>query len=317
MNTAFLLIGDLLLFITTSLVFSITCLCVVLQIRSKDRNSRGFLTILVPLTLQMGLAAVMTYLNRVLPAKQLTGGPYAVTCLLATFSSIILTSLLLFTLSRYLVGLLPEKPAKKRADYIFTNVIILLFLFISLFSIFFMSKGDWIYAMNLTLGYHFLCGSFLMASHGIASLFYIRKAHTREEESLLKGISVTFLPLLIFFPLDMLFLKNHSFRLAYVSFSVLVVYLYFFISRNYFRSYENPGDDIKPAGDFLSRSDLSQREQEIAILLIEGHTNADIGEKLFISVNTVKSHIKSIYKKLHVGNRVRLMHLVREAETNR
>ncbi len=48
---------------------------------------------------------------------------------------------------------------------------------------------------------------------------------------------------------------------------------------------------------------LSSREQEILDLLALGLSNKEIGEKLFVSVNTVKTHILSLYNKLDVKNR--------------
>lgn len=48
---------------------------------------------------------------------------------------------------------------------------------------------------------------------------------------------------------------------------------------------------------------LSQREKEILELLTEGFEYREIGDKLFISPNTVKKHCISIYQKLHVSNR--------------
>ena len=54
----------------------------------------------------------------------------------------------------------------------------------------------------------------------------------------------------------------------------------------------------------LSReTNLSARELEILKLLCDGENYSAIAEHLFISKNTVKGHIKSIYKKLHVNNR--------------
>ncbi|WP_459501532.1 response regulator transcription factor [Bacillus sp. C1] len=49
---------------------------------------------------------------------------------------------------------------------------------------------------------------------------------------------------------------------------------------------------------------LSQRELEVLIVLATGATNKEIGEKLFISISTVKTHIINIYTKLQVSNRV-------------
>ena len=49
---------------------------------------------------------------------------------------------------------------------------------------------------------------------------------------------------------------------------------------------------------------LSQREIEILNLVAHGAMNTEIGEKLFISRHTVKSHLYNIYKKIKVTNRL-------------
>lgn len=48
---------------------------------------------------------------------------------------------------------------------------------------------------------------------------------------------------------------------------------------------------------------LSSREEEILKLLVEGFHLKAIAEKIFISYETVRTHIKHIYKKLHVNSR--------------
>ncbi len=55
---------------------------------------------------------------------------------------------------------------------------------------------------------------------------------------------------------------------------------------------------------------LTVREREVISLVYEGYTNPEIGEKLYISKNTVKKHIQSIYEKLGVSSRMELVHLV-------
>lgn len=47
-------------------------------------------------------------------------------------------------------------------------------------------------------------------------------------------------------------------------------------------------------------ADLSPREREVLDLLAKGYRYREIGEALFISVETVRSHLRSIYDKLHV-----------------
>lgn len=48
---------------------------------------------------------------------------------------------------------------------------------------------------------------------------------------------------------------------------------------------------------------LSKREHEILKLVCIGHTSVEIASKLLISVMTVNTHIKSLYRKLHVNSR--------------
>ena len=53
---------------------------------------------------------------------------------------------------------------------------------------------------------------------------------------------------------------------------------------------------------------LTEREAEIARLAAQGFSNRKIGEKLFISENTVKTQLKSIYYKLDIKSRALLKH---------
>jgi NarL family two-component system response regulator LiaR len=49
--------------------------------------------------------------------------------------------------------------------------------------------------------------------------------------------------------------------------------------------------------------DLTPREREVLALMVEGLNNPQIGERLFIGVTTVRSHVSSIFAKLSVSNR--------------
>ena len=51
------------------------------------------------------------------------------------------------------------------------------------------------------------------------------------------------------------------------------------------------------------QSVLSEREHEVIELLAKGSRYKDIAASLFVSLETVRSHIKSIYDKLHANSR--------------
>lgn len=51
---------------------------------------------------------------------------------------------------------------------------------------------------------------------------------------------------------------------------------------------------------------LTARESEVAALVGQGRTNAEIGAELFISLGTVKSHLSAVQTKLGARNRVEI-----------
>ncbi|KAB0242188.1 MAG: response regulator [Microcystis sp.] len=49
---------------------------------------------------------------------------------------------------------------------------------------------------------------------------------------------------------------------------------------------------------------LSEREMEVLKLIVEGKSNAEIAEQLYLSTNTIKTHVRGIMNKLAVDDRV-------------
>ena len=62
-----------------------------------------------------------------------------------------------------------------------------------------------------------------------------------------------------------------------------------------------PARQPRPATDALS-----PREKEVLALVAEGRSNKAIAEALFVSPNTVKTHVASLLAKLHADSRVQL-----------
>lgn len=61
-------------------------------------------------------------------------------------------------------------------------------------------------------------------------------------------------------------------------------------------------------------AELSQREREVVDKVLEGHTNREISDALFIAESTVKKHVNSAFRKLHVGSRWQLLKLQKGGE---
>lgn len=56
--------------------------------------------------------------------------------------------------------------------------------------------------------------------------------------------------------------------------------------------------------------DLTRREEAILGLLLEGKTRPEVAEALFVSENTVKTHIRNLYKKMGVSGKAELAEVV-------
>jgi DNA-binding NarL/FixJ family response regulator len=55
-----------------------------------------------------------------------------------------------------------------------------------------------------------------------------------------------------------------------------------------------------PADEVIA---LTRREQEVLSLVAQGATDQEIADKLVISIHTVKSHMRNVLSKLHLGQR--------------
>ena len=53
---------------------------------------------------------------------------------------------------------------------------------------------------------------------------------------------------------------------------------------------------------------ISDREYDVLLLLARGHSNREIAERLFVSPNTIKTHLAHLYGKLDVSRRTQAIH---------
>lgn len=73
------------------------------------------------------------------------------------------------------------------------------------------------------------------------------------------------------------------------------------------RLLERVAGGLRPAPDAEALSDLTDREREVLALVGHGLTNAEIGERLFLSPLTAKTHVSRIMTKLAARDRVHLV----------
>ncbi|MFK8014201.1 MAG: response regulator transcription factor [Gammaproteobacteria bacterium] len=62
----------------------------------------------------------------------------------------------------------------------------------------------------------------------------------------------------------------------------------------------------------LATLQISPREVDVLELLAKGHSNQEIADGLFVSPNTVKTHLKNLYGKLDVARRTQAVRKARE-----
>lgn len=71
--------------------------------------------------------------------------------------------------------------------------------------------------------------------------------------------------------------------------------------------------NLKPASQPDLFPELTEREREILSLIADGLTNAEIAERLVISIKTVRNHVANIFSKLQVADRTQAAIRAREA----
>ena len=112
--------------------------------------------------------------------------------------------------------------------------------------------------------------------------------------------------------------------LLIIVFTLLILTYYFSVQRNKLKEKElrlelqnyilridklqiavnEKGNESISTEEKLKQFELSAREAEVLKFIAQGYKNSEIAEKLFVSQNTIKTHIKNIYIKLDVRNRV-------------
>lgn len=112
---------------------------------------------------------------------------------------------------------------------------------------------------------------------------------------------------------DTLFLQTTNVKVFPIIYSLIgVSFTHYFYKTDVKSSDKGNNDTIQHIPEDISEKyGLSEREIEVIKLLLLGKSYKQISEALFISINTVKTHIRNIYPKLNVSSRHEIVHLFR------
>jgi DNA-binding CsgD family transcriptional regulator len=122
---------------------------------------------------------------------------------------------------------------------------------------------------------------------------------------------------------DVLHLAFYSDRFLFLAFLSLIyffinvpplIYMSVFLKRYSSQlsiSQEIEDDSLEA---FASQFRLTKREREVMGFIVQGMSNEEIAEVLFIAVQTVKNNVSAIYRKTGVKNRVQLGNILRNYE---
>lgn len=125
------------------------------------------------------------------------------------------------------------------------------------------------------------------------------------------GLSIAILILFQLSKLSLLAAQGNS-DLFIIAAGVLFIAVGFILSRFLYSNNKTRQQPGAIDEDQLKKTNLSKQEYKILTLMAEGLSNLEIAEGLFISENTVKSHVSKILIKLNAKRRTQAVRIGRD-----
>ncbi len=105
---------------------------------------------------------------------------------------------------------------------------------------------------------------------------------------------------------------SHIFFFIFLSWHLIpILFLSLYLEKYHGKASVLQDDFESRLNVFADRFEISKREREVIRLICKGQTNQEIGDTLYISLQTVKDHIHRIFLKTGVKNRIQLTNLIR------
>ena len=297
-------IFDTIQFIETALLFSAFLFSAIMFIRTRDALARRTLMVLFPVA-SILFISYMYNMN----ARYLSEYEANMTWLSPLFALLVIALIMaaILTTCNYVIQLFPVPQKKKRFGLLISASIVGVLLIVTAFLVMYMSKADLTRAVtNALWAFYPLCSIALFLEAVAISSAY-KNINDPHDKKLAKYFLIAFLPQLGFSIADFILLRAISFQLTHISYAVFSLLVFIDLCTYFFKHYSHDMDISNDKQRLKEKYALSEREIEVIELLAKGMTNEIISGRLFISVNTVKTHIKSIYKKLGISNRLQLI----------
>lgn len=291
-------------FVETSLLFSAFLFSLIMFIRTRDGLAGRTLLVVFPVAALLFISYMYGIGEQTAEIKDSGIGwlsPFF------AFVIIILVVAAVLAACYYVVSISPGTKANKKRGMIFAAAAAAAALIVTGVLVMYISKSDLTMAVaNALWVFYPLCSVALFIEAVALSINY-GKIRDERDKKLAKYFIIAFMPQIVFSAVDFILLRNIPFQTTHLSYAAFSLLVFVDLSGYFFRSYGVDLDITAYRHVLRDRYELSEREVEVTELLAKGLANQTIGERLHISVNTVKSHTKKIYDKLGVSNRLQLM----------
>lgn len=207
---------------------------------------------------------------------------------------------------------LTEKPFKRYMNRIFwTGTLILtlnqaagIFIYIKDFS------AQWIIRTNRFADNLFT----VVVIISVIYLLFFKGAVKNTDKSKTVNVFASFYLIAFIFPyIDLIFSINEFNYLFSLLFLFINIFPIIWIRKYYLKYYllDNTIDEHKLVFNSLAKQyKISKRESEIMALILQGKSNKEIEDILFISFHTVKNHIYNLFQKFGLNSRAQLIHFI-------
>jgi DNA-binding CsgD family transcriptional regulator len=149
----------------------------------------------------------------------------------------------------------------------------------------------------------------------IQIFFNVKKLESPQKQKAVAIFGVLYL--LIYIIIFICFFLPYTANTILISLLILslnivpILFLKRYLQRSYWDILAEP-ERRKMIDGLYAKHNISRREKEVIHLILQGKSNKEIADALFISLPTVKQHIYNIYQKIGVKSRMQLNNLIRE-----